>query len=120
MYNNHIIITYDKIRSVLAGHNPDGTITVTSNTIAAEADYSSIGGGVSAANLHQTLILGANAIAMADVSSSIVDRKEDDYGNFIGSGVDMIFGARRGDFACEDATVANQSSLRIVNSLVGA
>jgi hypothetical protein len=119
VYNNHIIITYDKIRSILGAKNPDGTITVTSNTIASEADYSGIGGGVTAAQLHQTMILGANAVALADLGrTGVIDRKEDDYGNIVGSGIDAIYGARRADFAPESGTAVNQSSLRIINTII--
>lgn len=114
VYNNHVIVTYDKIRSILAGKNPDGTITITSNAIAAEADYTGIGGGHAATDLHQMLVLGANAVAHADVSMKVVDRKEDDYGNVIGSGIDMIFGSRRADWLDDSSNALNQSSVRIV------
>ena len=80
-----------------------------------------IGGGVAYTKLHQTQFLGANAVAAAEGRMGLVDRKEDDYGNVIGTGIDMIFGSRRADWASEDATAtANQSSLMIVNTLVGA
>jgi hypothetical protein len=121
VYNNNIIMTYDKVRSILGGHNPDDTITVSSNTITVETDYSPPG-GITASQLHQTLFLGGNSAALADNGmTGILDRKEDDYGNIIGSGIDTIFGARRTDFAAETATtIVNQSSLVIVNTMLAS
>lgn len=116
VYNNCIIFEYDKIRTILGGNDPNG-ITVSSNQIT-EASYSGIGGGVAAGDLHQTIFLGANAVALADGQVQIIGRKEDDYGNIIGTGVDQIFGARRTDWAPESGSVSNQSSLVIVNTSV--
>lgn len=118
VYGNCLIMTYDKIRSILNGYNPNSN-TVGSSQIT-EAAYTGIGGGVTSANLHQTMFLGANAVAVAEGSFRLVDRKEDDYGNVIGTGIDMIFGARRADWAGEASGSSNQSSLVIVNTLVGS
>lgn len=114
IYGNCIIFRYDKIRSILGGLNPAGT-TVSSNEIT-EASYTGIGGGITAGQLHQTIFLGANALAHAEVNMTMTGRKEDDYGKIVGTGISMIFGARRTDWKSEaaDAT-ANQSSLVIVN-----
>ena len=112
-----MIYRYDKIRTILGGYNPAG-LTVGSNEIT-EASYTGIGGGVAAANLHQTLFLGANAVALAEGSfkTSLV-RAENDYGNIIGRATDMIFGARRVKFVKEDAsTYTEQGMVKIVNTI---
>lgn len=119
LYGNTIIIVYDKIRTVLAGNNPAG-LTVGSNTIT-EAAYTGIGGSLDDSQLHQTVFLGANALAYAEGRFAMAERirKEDDYQQIIGRAVDNIFGAVRTDFKSEDGnTTYNKSSLIIVNSLV--
>jgi hypothetical protein len=118
VYNNVIIFKYDKIRTILSYFNPAG-LTVASNEIT-EASYSGIGGGVQAADLHQTIFLGANAVALAEGPIKMGARTEDDYGNVIGRDIDMIFGARRADWGTEtDATsITNQSSMIMLNTLI--
>jgi hypothetical protein len=116
IYADCVVFSYDKIRSILGGLNPAGS-TVGSSEIT-EASYTGIGDGVTAAQLHQTMFLGANATAFALGMTSIVDRKEDDYGNIIGTGVDMIFGAKRCDWAPESGSAVNQSGLVIVNTVL--
>lgn len=114
VYGNCLILVYDKIRSILGGNNPAG-LTVGSNQIT-EAAYTSIGGGVTSGQLHQTLFCGANAIAFAEGSTRLVGRKEDDYGNILGTDVDMIFGVRRFDATPETGSATNQSSLLVLNT----
>ena len=116
-YYNVLIYEYDKIRTILAGKNPAG-LSATGGTIT-EADYTGIGGGFSASQLHQTYFLGANALCLAEGKMAMGDkiRKEDDYGTIVGRAVDNIFGTKRPDWTSEDgATKTNQSSLLIVNS----
>lgn len=118
-YYNCLIFRYDKIRTLLGGNNPAG-MTVSGKQIT-EATYTSIGGGVTSAQLHQTLFFGANALALAEGRYRMANRirKEDDYMNIIGRATDNIFGTRRADFKSEDGTVTqNQSLLKMINSLV--
>jgi len=117
MYANHIIFVYDKIRTILGGSNP-GSVAADASDDLSVSDYTGIGGGLAASDLHQTMMFGANAVALANSDTRIVGRKEDDFGNIIGTGVDMIFGAQRIDWAPESGTAINQSGLMIVNSLV--
>lgn len=116
IYANCVVMTYDKVRSILGGLNPASS-TVGSSQIT-EVAYTGIGGGVTASQLHQTLFLGANATALAMGMTKLVDRKEDDYGNILGTAVDQIFGARRADWAPESGTAVNQSGLVIVNTVI--
>lgn len=117
VYNNVVIYSYDKIRSIVGGYNPAG-LTVTSNAIT-EATYTGIGAGVSASDLHQTFFLGANAVGLAEGSIRMGDRKEDDYGNIVGRDIDMIFGTRSMDWTSEDGTTKiNQSHVKLINTLL--
>jgi N4-gp56 family major capsid protein len=116
VFDNVILFTYEKIRTILAGKNPAG-LTV-SGTIT-EADYTGIGGGWAASDLQQAYFFGANAVAIAesDMRGNLV-RKEDDYENIIGRAVDMIFGVSRIDWVTEaGATPTNQGLLLMVNPL---
>ncbi len=122
IYSNRIIFEYEKVRTVAGGNNPTG-LTVSnggaSNSSITEAVYTGIGGGVAATLLHHTYFLGANALALAEGRMRMGDRKEDDYGQFIGRDADNIWGAARLDWL--DATGANpvnQSSLVMVNTLL--
>lgn len=118
-YYNCLIYRYDKIRTVLGGNNPAG-LTVSGKAIT-EATYTGIGGGVAASSLHQTIFLGANALAVAEGKFSMGNRfrKEDDYGTITGRGIDNIYGCRRNDWTSEDgATTTNQAMLKIINTLV--
>ena len=122
VYNNVIIFRYDKVRTILAGKNPAGLTTTGSSlpyTIV-EADYTGIGGGVTAAQLHQMYVMGANAVALAEGRFSMATRirTENDYGNIIGRAVDNIFGTHRMDFVDEVGTgITNQSAILVVNTL---
>lgn len=122
VYNNCIIFEYDKIRSLLGGYNPAG-LTVSNagatNSTITEAAYTGIGGGVTSSQLHQTIFLGANALALAEGPMKMGKRAEDDYGLYVGRDADNIWGATRMDFIDEAAAVVyNQSSLAIVNTNV--
>jgi N4-gp56 family major capsid protein len=127
LYNNVIILTYDKIRSLLGGNNP--TIAVTGGTIGSGdhtvtiSAYTGIGGGLAYTDLHQTQFLGANAVCLAEGATKMGVRTEDDYKHIIGRSTSSIYGVARADWRNETVTNAtaptsNQSSLTIVNSLV--
>lgn len=121
VYANFVIFKYDKIRSILAGYNPAGLSVAGPPGAITEAAYTGIGGGLASTDLHQTLILGANAVALAEGQLKMAERirKEDDYGSIIGRGIEGIFGARRMSWRDPaDSANTNQSSLTIVNSVV--
>src|ERR1041384_4890113 len=122
IYGNCAIFVYEKVRSVIGGNNPAG-LTVSNagayNSSVTEAVYTGIGGGVAATSLHHTYALGANALALAEGRMRMGERKEDDYGQFIGRDADNIWGATRMDWL--DATGAasnNVSSAVFVNTLL--
>lgn len=121
IYSNIAIFEYEKIRTVIAGLNPAGITVTTAGTATSalvEANYTGIGGGLTAAKLTHIYFLGANALALAEGRMRMGDRKEDDYGQFIGRDADNIWGASRMDW--KDATGAaanNQSSVDFVLSL---
>lgn len=122
LYSNCLLLEYEKIRTVLGGNNPAG-LTVSNaganNSSVTEAVYTGIGGGVAATKLHQAYFLGANAVALAEGRMRMADRKEDDYGQFIGRDADNIWGAMRLDWLDATGTFNNnQSALCIVNTLV--
>lgn len=122
VYSNCLLLEYEKIRTVLGGNNPAG-LTVSNagatNSSITEAVYTGIGGGVTSSQLHHTYFLGANALALAEGRMRMGDRKEDDYGQFIGRDADNIWGATRMDWLDATGTFANnQSALCIVNTLV--
>jgi hypothetical protein len=108
--------------TVSGGNNPTGLTIANAgayNSAITEAVYTGIGGGVAATNLHHTYVLGANALAIAEGRMRMGDRKEDDYGQFIGRDADNIWGATRMDWL--DATGAannNVSSACFVNTML--
>lgn len=120
LYSNTLIFSYEKVREIIAGKNPAG-LSVSSNTIT-EADYTGIGGSVTASQLHQTYFLGANAIALAEGRFGMAEhiRSENDYNNIIGRAVDNTWGAARCDYVQSGGSTidANQSALNIVNTLI--
>ena len=121
VYSNVIAFKYDKVRSIIGGYNPAGLTVAGPPGAITEAALTGIGGGVSASNLHQTYVLGANALALAEgqLKKAGRIRKEDDYQAIIGRGVEGIFGVRRADWlGPAGSTYTNQSVLRIVNTLV--
>ena len=120
LYNNVIILNYDKVRSLLGGYNP--AISVSGGTVTMSA-YTGIGGGVAYTDLHQTMFLGANAVCLAESTTKMANRVEDDYGHIIGRATSSIYGVRRADWRNEttaesSAPTLNQGSLVIVNTLV--
>lgn len=127
LYNNVVILTYDKIRSLLSGYNPTvsvtgGTIGLGDHTITISA-YTGIGGGLAYTDLHQTMFLGANAVCLAEGATKMGVRTEDDYGHIIGRSTSSIYGVSRADWRNEavhddTAPTSNQSSMVIVNSMV--
>lgn len=120
-YNNVMVFTADKIRSIIGGYNPAG-LTVGGEAIT-EAAYTGIGGGVASTDLHQTQFLGANALAIAEGQFGMADRvrKEDDYEMIVGRAVENTFGVKRAEWPDEaGANTINQASLTIVNTLVAS
>lgn len=118
LYNNCMIYTYDKIRTILGGNNP-ASLTVSNNAIT-EVAYTGIGGGVTSSQLHQTLFFGANSVALAEgkFSTNLV-RSESDYDHIIGRATSLIFGARRTRFTKEDTTTNTEQGLvKVVNTLI--
>jgi hypothetical protein len=121
IYSNCLVVNSEKIKSVLAALNP-ASLTVANagayNSTITEASYTGIGGGLETTDLHQTYFLGANALALAEGRMRMGDRKEDDYGQFIGRDADNIWGASRMDYYDATGTFANnQSALLMINSL---
>jgi hypothetical protein len=123
LYSNCLIFEYDKIRSLLGGYNPNGLTVANAgatNSAITEAVYTGIGGGVTYDQLHQTQFLGANAIALAEGPMKMAERTETDYGIIVGRAADNIWGAQRMDWLdAAGANPANQSSLTMVNTLIG-
>jgi len=122
VYSNCLLLEYEKVRTVLGGNNPAG-LTVSNaganNSSITEAVYTGIGGGVTSSQLHHTYFLGANALVLAEGRMRMADRKEDDYGQFIGRDADNIWGAARMDWLdANGAANNNVSSLCIINTLV--
>jgi hypothetical protein len=122
LYENVLVFSYDKVRSVINGYNPNGLTVANagaSNATITEAVYTGIGGGLSSSQITHSYFLGANAIALAEGQMKMGQRTEDDYQNIIGRDADNIWGAQRMDWLdAAGANPANQSSLVIVNSLV--
>lgn len=118
VYNNCIIFKYDKIRTILNGYNP-ASLTVSNNAIT-EVAYTGIGGGVASTDLHQTLFLGANAIAYATgLTKTNLVRAENDYGNIIGRATDLIFGASRLRYSADSGGGTHEQGIvMVVNTLV--
>lgn len=122
VYNNCIIFSYDKVRSVINGYNPAG-LTVSNagatNSSITEAVYTGIGGGVASTELTHTYFLGANAVALAEGRMRMGERTENDYQQIIGRDADNIWGAQRLDWYDQTAALSNnQSLLVIVNTLI--
>lgn len=111
LYNNCLIFTYNKIPT---GINYN-SLTVSSKSIT-EPNLTGIGDGITAAQLRWNLAFGANAVAYAEIGSTRERRKEDDYGQKKGFGVDMIYGMRRVTFTAESggATIT-QGGFPILN-----
>lgn len=123
IYGNVICFSYDKVRSIIGGYNPAGLSVAGPPGAITEAALTGIGGGLAYTDLHQTYFLGANALALAEGQLKMAGRirKEDDYQQIIGRGIEGIFGVRRADWLePAGSTYTNQSALRIVNSLVVA
>lgn len=121
VYANHIIFKYDKMRSVLAGYKPASLTVAGPPGAITEVSYTGIGGGITAAQLHQTMILGANAVALAEGQLKMAERirAENDYQTIIGRAADGIFGTRRFDMRNPaDTVTTNQSLLQIVNTVL--
>lgn len=122
VYSNCIIYRYDKIRSILAGKNPAGLTVAGPPGAITEADYTGIGGGVTASQLHATYFLGADAVALAEGQFKLAGRirSENDYQNVIGRAIDSIWGAQRMDFVAPGGASVdtNQSSVKILNTVI--
>lgn len=121
VYANCIIISYDKVRTILGGYNPAGLTVSGPPGAITEAVYTGIGGGFAATQLHQTIFLGANALALAEgrIRPGDAIRAENDYGKIIGRSTSGIWGARRCDFFPEGSSTAyNQSAFMSINTLI--
>ena len=122
VYNNVLVFTWDKVRSVINGYNPTGLTVAsagTTNSAITEAVYTGIGGGVASGSLTHTYFLGANAVALAEGKMRMGERTENDYQQIIGRDADNIWGAQRLDWLDATGSAANnQSALVIVNTLV--
>lgn len=122
VYGNCLIMKYDKIRTVLGGRNPAGLTVAGPPGAITEADYTGVGGVFNpATQLHQTIFLGANALALAEgrIRPGEAIRAENDYGKIIGRSTSNIYGVRRCDFLPPgSSTNYNQSSLKVVNTIV--
>lgn len=121
IYSNCIIMKDERIRTLIAAYNPAGLSVANVgayNSTITESAYT-LPSGVAAGQVHQTYFLGANALALAEGRMRMADRKEDDYGQFIGRDADNIWGASRMDWNDTTATFSNNvSSLCIVNTLI--
>ena len=120
IYSNIAIFEYDKIRTVVGAYNPAG-ISVSNagayNSSLTEVAYV-LPGGLASSKVVQVFFLGANALALAEGRMRMGDRKEDDYGQFIGRDADNIWGASRMDFYDATGTFNNnQSSAKFVCTL---
>ena len=122
VYGNCLIFEYDKVRELLAGYNPAG-LTVSNagatNSSITEASYTGIGGGVTASQLHHTMVFGANAVGLFEGRMKMGERTENDFQNIIARDADNIWGAQRLDWLTATGAAANnQGFLEIVNTLV--
>lgn len=119
IYSNTLIINAEKIRTVIGANNP-ASLTVSNagatNSSITEATYTGLV-GITSAQVHHTYFLGADALALAEGRMRMADRKEDDYGQFIGRDADNIWGASRMDWYNATGSLDNnQSALCILNT----
>jgi hypothetical protein len=123
VYSNCAVFRYDKIRTLLGGKDPAGLTVASAGTTGTitQASYTGIGGGVTAAQLHPTYFLGANAISLAEGPFKMAERirKEDDYQSIIGRAIDSIYGTKRNEFKTPGAVLqTSQAILQIVNTVI--
>ena len=122
IYGNCLIYSYDKIRTILAGNNPAGLTVTNAGTATSqivEASYTGLPSGVTSAQLHQMIVLGSNALCLAEGKMRMAERIENDYGQIIGRAADNIWGAKRADWNNEAGTIdTNQGGMTLVNTLI--